>query len=253
MKRALNWLAKDVRLGGRKLKEDGPHKRTLQHGAIALSDPELLSVLFGDSKEGMTLASTLLDTSGGLKTLCQKDPHELCASMSPKKAAQVLAALELGRRIMSNTDSRPVLRTPEEIYAYLKPRMANLSREVFHVLCFNPRNQLLANVQVASGTTSACPVDPKEVFKPALSAKGCTAIVITHNHPSGDPTPSAADVALTRQLIRGGELLCVRVLDHIVVADGGFQSLALRGQLEKLQTELRGEKWLASEGSSWSR
>ncbi|MFL5320810.1 MAG: JAB domain-containing protein, partial [Myxococcaceae bacterium] len=149
---ALGWLAKDVRIAARKGREDGAHRRALQHGAMALSDPELLTVLFGDCRDSLTLASTLLDTAGDLKTLCQKDPHELCASMSQKRAAQVLAALELGRRVMSNTDQKPILKTPSEIFTYLKPRMSALGKEVFHVLCFNTRNQLLCNVQVASGT-----------------------------------------------------------------------------------------------------
>ena len=157
------------------------------------------------------------------------------------RAAQVLAALELGRRVQRAVETRPKLRTPLEIYRYLTPSLAALRREVFHVLAFNTRNVLLHDARVAEGTANSCPVDPRDVFRTAMTAKA-TGIVLAHNHPSGDPEPSAADVALTRQLVNGGRLLGIRVMDHLVVGDGAFVSMMARGQLPAH----------APEGSAWN-
>lgn len=221
----------------------------VEGGAAALSDPELLSVVFGDAKDHPALAQSLIETGGGLKALCQKDPHELCGhpGMTHKRAAQVAAALELGRRVLSAKEDRPLLRTPEEIFGFLHPQLSALPHEVFHVLCFNARNVLVANVRAAAGSVSQCPVDPKEVFRPALSARS-GAVVLAHNHPSGDPTPSVSDLQLTRQLMRCAEMLCIKVLDHIVVGDQSFVSLAQRGDMERIAAELRGDKWLRGGG-----
>jgi DNA repair protein RadC len=105
-----------------------------------------------------------------------------------------------------------------------------LKREQFHVLAFNCRNVLVHEATVAHGTVSACPVDPREVFGPAITHRA-SAVVLAHNHPSGDPEPSAEDLALTRQLVEAGRLLHVRVLDHLIIGDGRYVSLLARGQL----------------------
>ncbi|HLL00358.1 MAG TPA: DNA repair protein RadC, partial [Myxococcaceae bacterium] len=158
---------------------------------------------------------------------------ELCAQprLGPARAAQVLAALELGRRAQRAAERRPRLRTPREIYGYLVPTLSALRREVFHVLCFNPRNVLLADVRVAEGTMNTCPVDPREVYAAALTTRA-TAIVLAHNHPSGDPEPSMQDIALTVQLAEAGRLLGIKVLDHLVLGDGNYVSLMERGLLD---------------------
>ena len=117
---------------------------------------------------------------------------------------------------MSTGDRRPVLKTPEEIFKQLAPQLCGLRREVFHVLCLNSRNVMLANVRVAQGGVNACPVDPREVFHAAIRHKAA-AVVLVHNHPSGDPSPSDSDLQLTHQLLQGARLLCLRVLDHLVL------------------------------------
>lgn len=229
--------------------EDSPLLRLWKVGAHALSDPELLAVLFGRGQEQhpvLELAENLLAAGGGLKALCLKDPHELCAQpgMTARRAAQVSAALELGRRVMRAGEARPILRTPEEIFRYLAPSMCGLQREHFRVLCMNSRNALVADVQVAQGSTTSCPVDPRDVFHAAITHRA-SAIILAHNHPSGDPMPSVADLELTRQLIQGAALFCIRVLDHIVIGDWAYQSLALRGELLFERTET---KWNARGG-----
>lgn len=223
-------------------------EKLLQVGANALTDSELMALLFGASRRGQSpraLAETLLETGGGLRALLQEDPHELCArpGLGPSRAAQVLAALELGKRAQRTSDRRPKLRTPVEIDAYLRPQIALMRREVFHVLCFNSRNVLLRDVRVAEGTTNLCPVDPREVFATAINCHA-TGIVLAHNHPSGDPQPSTQDVALTRQLAEGARILGLRMLDHIVLGESGFVSFLEHGLLDgKLRTEVR--SWAA--------
>jgi DNA repair protein RadC len=208
-------------------------ERLFKLGAPALTDLELLSVLLGAGPRVSGLAEELLSHSGGLKALLLKDPLELCAQprLGAARAAQVLAALELGRRAQRATERRPRLRNPREIYGYLAPNLSALRREVFHVLCFNPRNVLLADVRVAEGTMNTCPVDPREVYAAALTTRA-TAIVLAHNHPSGDPEPSMQDVGLTVQLAEAGRLLGIKVLDHLVLGDGTYVSLMERGLLE---------------------
>ena len=204
----------------------GARERLWRLGAEALTDGELLGVLWGGR------AGTGLAPEGGLKALVQQDPRELSLrpGVGPVRAARWMAALELGRRAQRVAERRPRLRTPREIATYLTPRLGALRREVFHVLCFNARNVLLLDARVAEGTINACMVDPREVFAAAITARA-SAIVLAHNHPSGDPEPSAQDLGLTRQLFEAGRLLGIKVLDHLVVGDGTYASLMERGEL----------------------
>jgi DNA repair protein RadC len=206
--------------------------RLLRLGPLGLSDAELLALLFGRGRTVRTLGEGLLDAAGGLRTLASMDPGELSAAagLGRDRAAQVLAALELARRAQASPEARPRLRTAHEVYRYLAPRLSLLRREVFHVLSFNTRNVLLADSRVAEGTTDACTVDPREVFRAALAAHA-TAVVFAHNHPSGDPEPSESDLVLTRELQAGARIFRLRVLDHLVVGAGRYRSLAQSGQL----------------------
>lgn len=237
------WMTQDC-------SEDDPLSRLLANGPHSLSDPELLVVLFGRGTQVAEIADNLLAAGGGLKALCQKDPQELCSvsGLSPRRAAQISAALELGRRVMRNGETRPVLASPEDIYDYLAPTLCGIPREQFRVLCFNSRNALVADVQVAQGSTTSCPVDPREVFQAAVLAKA-SGIVLAHNHPSGDPTPSVADLALTEQLVKGAALFCIKVLDHLVFGDWSFVSMARRGQLGGLSLERKELQWHSGGGS----
>jgi DNA repair protein RadC len=211
--------------------------RLYRVGVASLSDAELLMLILGTGfpgKSARQVAEGLLSGCGGLKSLCQHYPQELCRveGIGRARAAQVLAALELSKRAHQQVDRRPRLKSPEEIYRHLAPSMSVLRKEVFHVLCFNARQVLLQDARVAEGTLNACPVDPREVFSAALAAHA-SGIVLAHNHPSGDPEPSILDLALTRQLVEGGQILGIRVLDHLILGDGAFTSMLARGQLPR--------------------
>jgi DNA repair protein RadC len=210
---------------------ESAQSRLLRLGGAALTDAELLS-LVTRLPGGVAAAGRLLSSSGGLRLLVTNLPRN--RSHLPRfgegRAALLLAAMELSRRVMSKTTIKPVITTPTEAYEYLAPALQVLRREVFHVLCLNTRNTLLLDARVAEGSVSSCPVDPREVFSTALAA-GASAIIVAHNHPSGDPSPSAEDIALTNQLAEAGRILHIRLLDHIVVGDGIFVSFKDRGLL----------------------
>lgn len=226
------------REGGTRASPEREDSRSRLHrlGAAALTDRELLGLLWGEAEvegeRGGPVPEALLEE--GLRSLAQHDPFDLAEypGVGPARAAQLVAALELGRRSQGPCEGRLRLRTPHEIYRYLAPRLASLRKEVFHVLCFNGRNVLLRDVRVAEGSGTACPVDPREVFAAALSSRA-TAIVLAHNHPSGDPEPSDADLTLTRQLCGGAQLLNLGVLDHLVLGDGTYASMLERNLMPR--------------------
>lgn len=220
----------------------GLQERLLGAGPGTLTDPELLAVLFSDTgTEGLSWATALTSGEGGLKALCARESRELVSrpGFGRRRAALLAAAVEMGRRLMRPGESRPLLRTPEEIFQHLAPTLCGLRREVFHVLCLNSRNALVADVRVAQGGINACPVDPREVFHAAICHKA-SALVLVHNHPSGDASPSDSDVQLTRQLLQGARLLCIRVLDHVVLGDWTWSSMAQTGLMARLNAEVEG-------------
>jgi DNA repair protein RadC len=217
----------------------------LSEGPQGLSDEALLTAIFGDAAPVAARTSAVLEEAGGLKALCAREPSELVtfAGLDPRRSAQLAAAVELGRRVLRTGDRRPVLKTPEEIFRHLAPSLCGLRREVFHVLCLNSRNVLLANVRVAQGGVNACPVDPREVFHAAVCHKAA-ALVLVHNHPSGDPSPSDSDLQLTRQLLQGARLLCLRILDHLVLGDWTWSSMAQSGHIQRLSGGWEDGAWL---------
>lgn len=204
-----------------------PLERLASLGPSALSDAELLSLLMSPED-----ARAVVSEGVPLRELVMMRPLALVAltSLSQKGADALAAVGELARRAQVETDARPRLTTPIDIYTYLRPVLAPLRHEEFHVLCLNPRNVVVRRVRVAVGGPSSCAVDPREVFAPVL-AVGAGAMVIAHNHPSGDPEPSPQDVALTRQLREGARVLGLSLLDHLVVSSSGYVSFLERGLL----------------------
>ncbi|MDJ0787119.1 MAG: DNA repair protein RadC [Myxococcota bacterium] len=213
----------------------GPRERLLEQGAGVLSDEELVSLLLGSGGPGRSaahLSRTLLASHQGLTGLARAGLGELLATagIGPAKGACLAAALELGRRVAGRR-LRPgdAIGGPEDVFRHLHPRLRDARCERFLVLVLDGRHRLVREFQASQGTLTASLVHPREVFRPALSESGA-AVVLAHNHPSGDPTPSPEDRQITDRLIRAGQLLGVPVVDHVVVAERGFTSLREEGR-----------------------
>ncbi|MEX2157962.1 MAG: DNA repair protein RadC [Dehalococcoidia bacterium] len=209
---------------------DRPRERLRDYGAAALSNQELLAILLrtGGAKESaLALASRLLAQREGLAGLARASFPELCAErgLGEAKAAQVQAALELGKRLVATQpEERATVRSPADIANLLQGAMGPLEQEHLCVVLLNTRNQVLGTSDVYRGSVHSAVVRIGELFREALRINA-PALVLVHNHPSGDPTPSHEDVAMTKEAIEAGDLLDVDVLDHIVIAQGKYVSM----------------------------
>ena len=214
--------------------EERPRERLARHGASALANRELLALLIGS---GSRRASALDLADGlaarGLRGLAGSSLDELIgiAGLGRAKATRLLAALELGARVASEGRA-PVtdFRSPEDSARYLLPRYAMRPVETFGALLLDVRHGLLREVVVSVGCLTSSLVHPRELFKEAVSSRAA-ALILFHNHPSGDPEPSAEDLALTRRLVSAGTLMGIEVLDHLVLGAGRFVSLKQCGVL----------------------
>lgn len=211
-----------------------PRERLYAQGAEALADAELLALQLGTGTRGQTavdLARDLLARYGSLTGLAGRHVAELAAirGVGRAKAVRLAAAFELTRRLRSRgSDGKVALGSPEQVFAHFGPLMEDLKKEVFRVVLLDAQNGLLRDVVVSEGTLSASLVHPREVFKPAI-LESAAALILVHNHPSGDPNPSREDIRLTRQLVECGKLLDLKVHDHVIIGHGRFVSLAQRG------------------------
>jgi len=216
--------------------EDRPRERLYHKGAEALADAELEEIQLGAGVRGtnaVELAREMLVRYGSLSGLAGRDVAELAGirGVGRAKAVRLASAFELTRRLRSrNGGGRIVLSSPEQVYARYGPLMEDLEKEVFRVALLDAQNGLVKDVVVSEGTLSASLVHPREVFKPAI-LESAASLILLHNHPSGDPTPSREDIRLTRQLVECGRLLDLRIHDHVVIGRGRFASLAERGTL----------------------
>ena len=213
--------------------DERPRERMRLRGPAALTNPELLAILLRTGSRGenvVSLATRLLTKFEGVDALGRASFAELCAQkhVGPAKAAQILAALELGTRIMSSRPGRRYIRCPEDVYALLGAEMALLDQEHLRVVLLNTRNQVIATREVYKGNVHSAIVRVGEVFKDAVR-EGCPSLIVVHNHPSGDPEPSPDDASLTGQLEEAGRLLGIEVADHIVIGRNGLVSLRERG------------------------
>jgi len=213
----------------------GVRERLLAAGGRTCTDTELLALVLGAGRAtdaGTRLAERVLETAGGLarlERLGRLDGTAL-AGFWPRRAALLRAALELGRRAQALPlgIGSPV-RDAESVWAHFRGRLPQLDREAFYVLLLDGKNRVQAEVRVSEGSLTAALVHPREVFAPAIR-DGAAAVVLVHNHPSGDPTPSAEDVALTERLRQVGDLVGVRILDHVVIGRGRWTSMAESGR-----------------------
>lgn len=216
--------------------DERPRERLARHGPEVLSEAELVAIALGSGARGenvMDMARRILDELGGLAGLARAEAARLQSvrGLGPAKAAQLAAAIELGRRVQRiDPESRPLLDTPERVFALLGPRLAGRTREVLYALPLDTRGRLLGGLQpVNGGGVSGVGVRPAEVFREAILLDA-TSLIIAHNHPSGDPRPSPQDVSITRDLAHAGDVLDIELLDHVVIGQGAFFSLRREGK-----------------------
>ncbi|MFA5366753.1 MAG: DNA repair protein RadC [Dehalococcoidia bacterium] len=211
-----------------------PRERLRQSGAASLSNSELLAIILrtGTRDENVVgLANRLLVKFGGLPGLSRTSFNELCNEhgVGPAKAAQLKAAMDLGRRAASaQPEEKAVIRTPQDAASLLMDDMGSLQQEHLRVMLLNSKNRLLAIHEVYKGSVNASTIRTSELFRNAVR-ENCPSVIVAHNHPSGDPEPSSDDVAATEHMIKGGKSLDIEVLDHIIVGDHRFVSLKERG------------------------
>jgi len=214
-----------------------PRERLWSLGPAALTTVELLAILLGTGTDGRTaldLAADLLEVgAGSLRRVAMRPRAELLQieGIGPGKGARLLAAFEVGARLVG--EDRPVaprIREPEDVARLFQPRLRDLQVEEFHLLALDSQSQVLRQVLVTRGLLNSSLVHPREVFRAAI-AEAAAGIIVVHNHPSGDPTPSTEDRTITRQLAEAGRLLDLPLYDHVVIAGDRFVSFAAAGLL----------------------
>ena len=215
---------------------DRPREKLERLGASALGDNELLALVLGSGARGrdvLELANAVLDRCGGLYGLTRAAVADLrrIPGVGGARAAQILAAVEVGRRTLMRTQSdRPRLNTPRQLASYLLPQHGSRPVEQFGIVMLDTKHRLLQVRLVSTGSLDSTVAHPREVFREAIAGRAA-AIVLFHNHPSGDPRPSADDVALTARLVDAGQVVGIDVLDHLILADQRYYSFMEAGQL----------------------
>jgi len=211
-----------------------PRERLLRQGPAALSSAELLAVLLrtgARARSALDVATDLLGRRGSLDRLAGATPAELQETLGvgEVKALHLLAAFELGRRLRDLPPrSRPAIHRPGDAAALVMDELRFRDTEHFWVLLLNTRHEVLDRIELTHGGLASSPVHPREVFKAAVRASAA-AVILVHNHPSGDPAPSRADLAMTARLCRAARVMGIPILDHLIVGDGRYVSLRERG------------------------
>ena len=213
--------------------EERPRERLRSYGPSALSNAELLAIILrtgAQSENVLNLSARLISQFGGLSGLARASYDELCAvyGFGEAKTAQIKAAFELGRRALTlQENDRPTVHSPQDVANLLQGEMAFLEQEHIRVLLLNTRNRVQSIHEVYKGSVNSAVIRAGERFRDAVRANA-PAVILVHNHPSGDPAPSAEDVQITRQILDAGKLLDIEVLDHVILAQRGFVSLKER-------------------------
>jgi DNA repair protein RadC len=213
---------------------DRPRERLASLGPQALSNAELIAILLRVGVTGesaVQVGQRLLTKFNGLKGLHRAPFNELMDQhgLGEAKASQIKAAIELGRRLtLGSPDERPSINSPADAASLVQYEMSALEQEHLRVMLLDRRNRVLETVDVYKGSVNSSQVRVGEIFKEAIR-KNASALIVIHNHPSGDPTPSPDDVAVTRAIVQAGKLLDVDVLDHLVIGHGRWVSLKERG------------------------
>ncbi len=215
--------------------EERPRERLKSLGAEALSSIELLAIIMGRGIAGesvMVTAQQLIRKYGDLKGIADASVEELAGirGIGLAKACQIRAAFEIAGRIASYTDGggQPIVKTPEDVARLVSSRLRDKKKEYFLVILLDTKSRLIKTSEISVGSLDASIVHPREAFKEAISVSAAS-LILVHNHPSGDTTPSEDDLLLTRRLVAAGKVVGIDVLDHVIVAGGDFISLKRQG------------------------
>jgi DNA repair protein RadC len=216
-------------------KEDRPRERLVKKGPASLSDSELLAIILrtGSKKENVLNLSHRILNQYNLKQLSRINLTQLMKVHGIKegKAAQISACFEIARRLESCTEEiKPKINSPEDVYRLIYPRLREQKKEMFIELCLDTKNQVIKEETISIGSLNANVVHPREVFKMAL-AESAAHIIVAHNHPSGDPTPSREDIEITKKLVETGSIMGITVLDHVIIGDGRHFSMKEAGHI----------------------
>jgi DNA repair protein RadC len=213
---------------------DRPREKLARVGAEALGDNELVALVLGSgtrSRGALLVAHDVIEAADGVQGLVRIGLDELCRipGVGPSRAAGVLAAVELGRRaLFGDRDERPQMLSTNDVVNYLAPRYAGFGVERFGVMLLDQKQRVIRSVILSTGTIEGSISHPRDAFRAAMLAQA-SSVVAFHNHPSGDPSPSAADRLVTRRLQEAGELIGIGLIDHIILGDKTYFSFRTEG------------------------
>ncbi len=216
--------------------DERPREKLQKHGAHTLSDAELLAILISSGTKGFSAldaAKSLLRDHLSLSDMAALDESNFrkVPGIGPARAITLAAAFELARRVQSSPllTSKPI-QSPTDVVNYFVPRLMGMQKEQFRTVLLNSANKIIRDVIISEGSLNASIVHPREVFKLAIS-ESAAAIILLHNHPSGNTEPSGEDINITKQLVKAGQIIGIRILDHIIIAGKEHTSLADRGYI----------------------
>ncbi|MBZ2385760.1 DNA repair protein RadC [Anaerococcus murdochii] len=209
---------------------DRPREKLIKLGHDSLSEKELLAIIIStgtDKKNAIDLAEEILETFSE-EALLEIEVEELTKinGIKEAKASKIIASLQLGKRIKENilNKEKYKISSNEDAYEYIKDTISLRDREYFYTILLNNKNEVISKELISIGDLSSSIVNPREVFKPAIK-KSAKSMILAHNHPSGNPSPSKADLLITHRLIDAGEILDINVLDHLIIGHGSYVSL----------------------------
>lgn len=215
---------------------DRPRERLIRQGASSLSNQELIAILLrtGTKEESvLMLANRILTSFDKIQDLREATIEEMMSvkGVGQAKAVQILAAVEIGKRLyQKHTEGKYTIRSPEDAAAYLMTDMSSLQQEHFVVLFLNVKNEVLHKQTVFIGSLNSSIVHPREIFREAVK-RSAASIIVAHNHPSGHPTPSPEDIDVTKRLVEAGSIVGIELLDHVIIGDHRFISLKEKGYM----------------------
>jgi DNA repair protein RadC len=214
-----------------------PRERLLKYGAHNLSEAHLLAIILrtgGGGKSAIDLAIEILNSFGDLKKIENASPGEFAPfkGMGNAKIAQIKAAFELGKRLLEEPHGKgPVFSSGHDVYLYYQQRFKNIKKEVFRCSMLDAKNRIFKDCRISEGTLTNSLIHPREAFRDAIK-ESAASVIFVHNHPSGDPSPSREDILITERLVNAGELVGIKVLDHVVIGDEKYTSMMEKGYIK---------------------